>query len=142
MALFDPRRFGDDVERFFNDGFGSLTLTGGYNLNMYETDNEIVVEVEAPMYKPEQVDISIEDQTLTISGHYKNRSEDDEDVSGKRYHYREIVQQSFNRTVTLPVRVKAENAEASFKDGIITVNLPKAEEVKPKKIAVKTTTAE
>ncbi len=139
ITIMDPRSiFNRDVNEMFNDFTNSLTMSS-YSLNMFETDNEITVEVEAPNFKPENVDISIEDQTLTVSGHYKNQQEKEKEESeGRRYHYREIAQQSFTRTVTLPMRVKAEDAEADFQDGIIRITLPKAEEVKPKKIAIKT----
>lgn len=139
ITVMDPRSiFSRDINDVFNDFTSSWTMSS-YSLNMYETDDQIMVEVEAPNFKPEDVDISIEDQTLTVSGHYKNQKEKEQEESeGRRYHYREIAQQSFTRTVTLPMRVKAENAEADFDNGIIRVSLPKAEEVKPKKIAIKT----
>jgi HSP20 family protein len=137
IALMDPRRFlRDDIwDNFLSDGVSAFAMNQ-YSLDMYETDDEVIVEVEAPKFKPEDVDISIEDKTLTISGHSKSESEDED--QGKKYHFREITQQSFSRSIALPVTVKSAEAEAQFTNGIIKITLPKAEEVKPQKIAIRT----
>ena len=92
ITLVDPRKLmRDDIfDNFFSDNFG-LTMQQ-YSLDMYETDQEVVVEVEAPNFKSDDVDISIEDNSLTISGHHKKMTEEEE--SGKKFHFKEIAQQS------------------------------------------------
>lgn len=137
IALMDPRRLmrDDFFDNFWHDSFGSLSLSS-YGLDMYETDNEVVVNLEAPGFNEENVDITIDGDTLTIYGSVSEKEEEG-DKDNKKYYHREISKQSFSRAVTLPARVESEKAEADFENGVITVTLPKAEESKPKKIEVK-----
>jgi len=132
-------------DRFFNDDFfRPFNLTtpawreGTVNslaLDIAETDDSLTVEASLPGFTPEDVEISIHDGVLTIKGEVKREEEKNEE--GK-YHLRERYYGSFHRAVRLPVEVNADAAEASFENGVLHLNLPKAEEVKPKKIAVKT----
>lgn len=136
ITLFDPSRiFSDD---FMNTFFSSTGLDFQYTneLEMYEDENMVVVKLKAPGYTQDDVDITIEDTVLTISGEIEQESE--EEAKGKKYYYKEMKHGSFSRSVTLPVKVKAEEAHAEFKDGIITITLPKSDEIKPKKISIKT----
>ncbi|KXK27249.1 MAG: Spore protein SP21 [candidate division WS6 bacterium OLB20] len=135
ITLFDPSRiFSDD---FMNTFFSSTGLDFQYTneLEMYEDENSVVVKLKAPGYSEEDVEITIEDTVLTISGEVKEETE--EEQKGKKYYYKEMRHGSFSRSVTLPVKVRAEEASASFGNGIITITLPKSEDVKPKKITVK-----
>jgi HSP20 family protein len=109
--------------------FGSTGLT----LDMYETDENLVVTTDMPGVKPENLDISITGDVLTIKG--ETRME--EEVKQENYHRRERRYGAFNRSVTLPVPVDADQAEARFKDGVLTLTIPKAEEAKPKVIKIK-----
>jgi len=91
------------------------------------------VKAVLPGAKPEDVDISITGDTLTIKAEHKEEQE----VKEEDYFYKECRYGTCSRSVTIPVQVKADKAEAVFENGILTLTLPKAEEVKPKQIKVK-----
>ena len=114
---------------------------GGYETNgvrtlaldMYETDDNLIVEAALPGIAPEDVEIAVQDGVLTIKGEIRREAE--ENIT---YHLRErYPYTAFERAITLPVDINADAAEATFKNGILTLVLPKAEEVKPKRIEVK-----
>ena len=98
-----------------------------------ETEGELIVKAELSGMKVEDIDITLTDGLLTIKGERKMEKED------KRENYHRIERQfgSFSRSLNLGVNVKADSIDAGYKDGILTVTLPKAEENKPKKIEVK-----
>ena len=98
-----------------------------------ETDNEIVVKAELPGMNVEDIDIALTDGLLTIKGERKMEKEDKEE----NYHRIERQFGSFSRSLDLGTKVRADGIEAGYKDGILTVTLPKVEESKPKKIEVK-----
>ncbi len=110
---------------------------GQIPVDMYQTANDIVVKASVPGLKPEEVDISITGDTLTIKGEHKEEKETKE----RDYFYREHRYGAFSRSLTIPVPVKADKAEATFENGVLTITLPKAEEVKPKQIKVKAKSA-
>jgi HSP20 family protein len=97
------------------------------------TDKDIVVKASLPGYKPEEVDISVSGNALTIKGEHS----EEEDAKEEDYFFKERRYRSFKRTVSLPREVKSEKAEATFENGVLTLTLPKAEVVKPKQIKVK-----
>lgn len=102
-------------------------------LDVHETEDDLVVTAALPGVKAEDVDISITGQSLSIRGELKA----DEKVERDRYIYRERRFGSFHRQLSLPVRVVGEKATATFEDGLLTLRIPKAEEVKPRQIQVK-----
>jgi HSP20 family protein len=102
-------------------------------VDMYQTANDVVIKAALPGVKPEEVDISITGDTLTIKGEHKAEQE----VKQEDYFYKEHRYGAFSRSIPIPVQVKAEKAEAVFENGVLTLTLPKAEEVKPKQIKVK-----
>ncbi|GMR09958.1 MAG: Hsp20/alpha crystallin family protein [Anaerolineae bacterium] len=104
-------------------------------LDVLQTEDEFVITANIPGIKPEDVDVSVSGDVLTIRGEVTEEKE--EGGEGKTYLLRERRLKSFSRSVTLPVSVNADKAEAKFKDGVLTLTLPKVEEVKPKRIAVK-----
>jgi HSP20 family protein len=99
------------------------------------SDNDTSVSVKAvlPGIKPEDVEITVSEGVLTIRGESREEKKDE----GENYYRREIRYGSFSRSVPLPTRVDQEKAEAGFTDGMLTVTLPKSEDVKPKTIKVK-----
>lgn len=101
-------------------------------LDVYSTDNEIVILAPVPGVKPEDVEISLEGDTLTIKGEIKPPLEN------VNYVFQERAYGPFMRMLTLNVPVEAEKAEATFENGMLTLTIPKAESVKPKTIKVKT----
>jgi len=98
-----------------------------------ETEGEIIVKAELPGMNVEDIDITLTDGLLTVKGERKMEKED------KRKNYHRIERQfgSFSRSLNLGINVKADGIDAGYKDGVLTVTLPKAEEDKPKKIEVK-----
>jgi len=105
----------------------------GLAVDMYQTENDVLVKASLPGVKPEEVDISITGDTITIKGEHKEEQE----VKEEDYLRRERRYASFNRSLEVPVSIKSDKAEATFENGILTLTLPKAEEVKPKQIKVK-----
>lgn len=124
------------LDEFFNTTGLSTMMATQVDVDMYETESEVVIKAKAPGYKEEDVTITTEDNVLTIEGRIQEENEQKE--GGKKYHLKEIRSESFIRSISLPTRVDSEKAEASFENGVITVTLPKMEEVKPKTIAIKT----
>lgn len=130
--LDDVRR---DMERMFDSltGFAGLRTPGVYPaINVSEDANAVYVRAEVPGIKAEDLDIRMENDTLTIAGE-RQRATDDESVS---YHRREREWGAFRRSFSLPTRIDSTLVEANYRDGILTVTLPKAAEARPKQITV------
>ena len=102
------------------------------SVDMYDKKDEIVVKAEVPGIEKENINISISDNTLTIKGETKK----EEEVKEEDYYYSERSYGSFARTLSLPAKVQADKIKASFKNGILEIRLPKAEEAKPKEIKI------
>jgi len=129
MRDFMGRAFDD----FFSRAPGSYEGYGVINLDMVQTDDDVIVKASVPGVKPEEINISVTGDTLTIRGEVK----EDEEIKNANYHIREMRFGSFARSVLLPSQVIADKAKAEFENGILKLTLPKAEEVKPKTITVK-----
>ncbi len=126
------------MDRLFDDAFTRpLSLSGnGWSVpavDMYQTDNEVVVKAALPGIKSDDVQINVTGEVLTIKGESKQKEETKE----KAYHIREQRWGMFERSVVLPTEVVADKAKADFENGILTITLPKADEVKPKIISIK-----
>ena len=122
------------MDRVFDD---SLDYTGGTRtarlpIDAYTTDNEIVVTATIPGANPEDVEITVEGESLTIRGHIAPRLENVNYIFAERFHG------EFSRTLQLNVPVDLDNIEANFDSGVLTLTLPKAEEVRPRVIKVNT----
>lgn len=102
------------------------------SLDVYEDEDKVTVQVELAGLKKEDFAISLQDDTLTISGERKSGSKNGEGESFRS----ERVFGAFSRTVALPAPVQGDKVSASYRDGVLTVVLPKAEEAKPRKIEV------
>ncbi len=100
-------------------------------VDVYSTDNELVVQASVPGLKPDDVKITIEGQTLTIKGETRAP------LDNVEYHLQERRYGPFARTLTLNVPVQADQAEAVFDKGVLTLTIPKAEAVRPKVIKVR-----
>ncbi len=103
-------------------------------VDIYEKDNDVIVEVPVAGVDPEKIEVTVKDNILTIAG----KTEKKEEVKRENYYRKEVREGSFSRSVALPVNVKDDQAEASYKRGVLTIKLPKVEEAKAKKIAIKT----
>ena len=107
--------------------------SGGLPLDVIETDNELVLQLEVPGVDPQNLDVSLSGDVLTISGHkVEERIEE-----RSRHHLAERRYGSFQRSLRLPVPVEAESVEAKSQNGLLTVTLRKAESLRPRKISVK-----
>jgi len=128
----------DTVERLLENGYCSPMMPQNWvpvdtlALDVYETDDAFVVSASLPGIKAEELDVHVEDGVLTVRGETKR----EEKVENARYHWQERWFGQFERSIRLPSHVDAGKVEATLKDGVLTVHVPKAEEVKPKKVAV------
>jgi HSP20 family protein len=123
-----PQRGGlYEEESFTGDAEGQLTI------DVYQTDNEIVIKSTIAGVKPEDLDVSINNDMVTIKGERKN----EEIVNGESYYYQECYWGGFSRSIVLPVDIISDKAEASLKNGILTIRLPKADTTKTKRIQVR-----
>jgi len=128
-----------EMNRMF-DGFFRGTHDEDYTLaswtpavDIVEHDDEYFVKVELPGVNKDDVKLTLENNILTIRGEKKQEKE----TKKENYHRVERSYGAFQRSFTLPSAIKADRIDASYKDGILTVSLPKAEEAKPKQIEVK-----
>jgi HSP20 family protein len=129
------------MDRLFDDALTrpfSLMREGGSNwsplaIDMYHTDNEIVVKATLPGLKAEDVQINVANDILTIKGESKQMDEKKE----KSWHIREQRWGTFERSIMLPTGVQSEQAKADFENGILTITLPKSEQSKPRTITIK-----
>lgn len=101
-------------------------------LDLSESEDAYFVEATVPGYKAENLDITVENNVLYISGEVKQ----DAETNGRTYHHRERVHSRFQRSISLPNSVQADAIKASLNDGILHLEIPKAEEVKPRRISV------
>ncbi len=130
----------DEVNRLFDNFFTGLPerrrglLEGEWapSVDVAETDNEVVVTAELPGVEQDNVDITITDDVLTLKGEKKEEKE----VKEKNYHRIERSYGSFQRSISLPAGVQADKAKATYKDGVLHITVPKAEEAKPKQIKI------
>ena len=128
----------DAMERLFDERFlqpiwplyGEREATPA--LDLYATQEAVIAKVALPGVKPEDVDVTIADDTVTIRGSYQEEKETTE----AGFVHKELSRGSFSRRFAAPTAVKAEAATASFKDGLLTLTLPKTEEVKPKHVKI------
>jgi HSP20 family protein len=134
------RLFGlrDELDRLFETPFGDgargSQLLSLWNpaVDVFEDKDNVIVSAEIPGMKKEDIDVSLHDGALTLSGERKTEAkfENAETCRTERYVGR------FHRTVTMPVSVKNDQVKAQYKDGILTITLPKAEEAKAKQITI------
>ena len=106
---------------------------GTLALDVYETEDSVVVKTAVPGVTPDDIDISISGNTLSISGEAKS----EEEVTEENYIRRERRYGSFSRSIALPEGLDAEKVDATFEDGLLTLTIPKAPEAKAKVIKIK-----
>jgi HSP20 family protein len=118
----------------YSSSSGRTRRAPGYPaMNIWTKDDGLVITAEVPGVSPDDIDISVVGETLTLSGQ-RNPDELDEE---SRYHRQERGYGNFNRSIQLPFPVQVEEVEAEFKDGVLSISMPRAEEDKPRKIVVK-----
>jgi HSP20 family protein len=144
LVHWDPFRdlvfIRDELSRLFGRTFGgteALDPSAGSvwmpSMDVYETEDKIVATLELPGIEPNDVDVSVEDSTLTISG----RREFSNEVKEESFHRVERRYGSFTRAITLPRTADTEQVNANFDNGVLTIEVAKTEMAKPKKIQVK-----
>ncbi|MGB9641272.1 MAG: Hsp20/alpha crystallin family protein [Anaerolineales bacterium] len=125
------------MDRLFDNAFSTWdfedTFVGELPLDVVENDDEYIVKASLPGMNPDDLEITYSGNTLTIKGEIKSEEEEKKGT----YHLRERRYGSFARSITLPSNVKADKIEATYEAGVLKLTLPKAEEAKPKHIAVK-----
>ena len=119
------------LNRFFE--LESEPLPSGFPLDVIESDTEFVVKASVAGFDPENIEITYDDNTLSIKGEVK---EDNENVEEGKYHIRERSFGSFSRSITMSGVIDAENISADTDNGILVVHLPKKPETQPKKISI------
>jgi len=138
-----PFRDLEEMERRFDDLLGWQSLPVAWTrmptqvewlppIEMFEKDDKFIVKAELPGIDKEEIDVSVVGETLTIKGERKAETE----VKEESYHCCERSYGSFVRSITLPSAVDTKKIEASLENGILEVTLPKAAEVKPKKVEI------
>lgn len=136
--LSDLVAFRDAMERMFDErSFRSLWPLGPEHeavpaLDLFTTADAVVAKVALPGVKPEDVDVTIGADLVTISGTFREEAESTE----AGHIHRELSHGTFSRSFTVPTAIKAEAATAQFADGLLTLTLPKTEEVKPRHVKV------
>jgi len=134
-ALNNPFAVSRMFDRMVRDAFGSVAPASTFTpaIDLTETAEAYQLEAALPGWKPEQVDVSIENGVLSLKSEI---AEAEQAADGVTEHVREIRRASFLRRLTLPAEVDADKATAAFADGILTLRIPKAEVVKPKQIRI------
>ena len=127
-------------EKLFDRFWGDTFLTDFFkedntflpSINLSETENEIIVKAEVPGMSKEDMEITLTEGLLTIKGEKKNEHEEKKE----NYHRIESRYGSFSRSIRVPVDLKRDDIDATYKDGVLKIVLPKSESVLPKKIEV------
>ncbi|HVN56337.1 MAG TPA: Hsp20/alpha crystallin family protein [Anaerolineaceae bacterium] len=140
LSRWDPVRDMLSLRRTMDRLLGGETFDEEFNrslnwnlpLDVSENQEEYIVKASLPGVNPDDLDISVDGNTLTIRAEVKA----DEEKKGETYHLRERRYGVFSRSITLPSTVKADAIEASYDNGVLTLKLPKTEEVKPRKIQI------
>ncbi len=124
------------MNRLFDDVFGDFALpsfdgSGGRQMaspkiNVSETDKELQITAELPGVKPDDLEVMVDEDSLTIRGEIKQEREDQD--KDRNYHVRERIEGVFSRTLPLPFRADPSKVQASFRDGVLTITMPKPEQ--------------
>lgn len=132
LDLEFPREIERLLSRPFTRGLGLFTDGWFPMVDIVETKDEVVVKAEIPGMTKEDITVALQDNVLTLRGEKKQEEEE----KGKTFHRVERCHGSFSRSFTLPVAVQAGRVKATYRDGILQIMLPKAEEVKSKEIPI------
>ena len=120
-----------ELDRFFDEDMWMRGFAPAVDVRQ-DKDN-VIAEFQLPSIDPSKVAVTIENDVLTVSG----SSEENHEVKREDYYRKEISRGEFSRSIILPMKVQGDRADAAYDKGFLTITIPKAEEVKPKKIAVK-----
>ncbi len=133
MSLIKWEPFSEFDRLFDAQSFPSLPKIGwDLAVDIYEEKGNVIAKMSLPGIKPEEIDVSIEGDMLTVSG----RREEEKEIKDKDYYSKEIRRGSFSRTSTLPKEVDASKAKAKFEDGILVISMPAIKGAKEKAVKV------
>ncbi len=136
MAIISYRPF-FDLDRFFEDEDWFLPVIPkgkiSPEMDLYETDKEVVAEINAPGIDPEKTEIIIDKDTLKIKGEREEKKEEKK----RDYWRKEIIHQAFERIVKIPVPINEDKVEATYEKGVLKITMPKKEAVEQKGKKVK-----
>jgi HSP20 family protein len=123
-----------ELERMLGTAFEPVGRWSGLypTVNVFDQGEAYVVKAELPGVDPQKIDINVEDDTVTLRGERAFS----EPSKGAAYHRRERGQGQFRRVVRVPGRVAAEETKAQYRDGVLTVTIPKAKEARPRRVAI------
>lgn len=138
LSQYDPlanfpatfRTFEDALARMLNEPRGARPWSP--SVDIYETENELVLKADLPEVKLEDIEVRVENLTLTLKGERKFEKDD----SVKGHHRIERSYGSFERSFTVPATVDSEKVAADYKNGVLTVKLPKKEAAKPRQVKI------
>jgi len=131
----------DEMDRLFDEFFGKTSERFGLevgegvwspDVDISETDNEIIVSAELPGVKKDDIKITLQENVLTLRGEKRQEKE----TKDENFHRVERCYGAFQRSFTLPATVDAKSIKASYKDGVLKIRLPKVEEAKKKEIPI------
>ncbi|HVL32923.1 MAG TPA: Hsp20/alpha crystallin family protein [Actinomycetota bacterium] len=141
MARWEPLRdlvsLQEDLSRLFGGSFGSGDMSVSRSswtpyLDMFENGDAYVVKVDVPGVRPDDVDVTVDQNVLSIRG--ERRSTDE--IKDEAMHRIERRFGAFHRTISLPTTVDIDGIQASYLDGVLTITIPKAEQAKPRRIKI------
>lgn len=124
-----PPEESEEKEEWLPESEGQLTI------DVYQTPSDIVIKSTIAGVAPEDIDVSISNDMVTIKGVRKK----DVTIRPEDYYYQECYWGAFSRSVILPVDIEADKADAAMKNGILTIRLPKVEKIKTRKLKIKAT---
>ncbi len=131
--FFGIRPFRDDLSKLFDFNLEPMTAAWKPKVDLWEQDDKVIVEAECAGLGKDDLDISVEGKTLTIQGEKRNQSE----YAKNGYQYMERSFGTFKRSFGLPSVVNPETIQATYKNGVVRIEMEKREEYKPKKIEIK-----
>lgn len=143
LARWDPFKelssLREEIDRLFDSFFGRKSFFAEQELSfspaidVEETNNSFLIKAEVPGMKKEDIKVAVDEDGITISGERKREKEE----KGKTYHRIERAYGKFKRYIPFPKEVEPDRAKASYKDGILEIEIPKSERAKPKEIEIK-----
>lgn len=133
-SLFSRSLFDDMFDRYLSETNGEFSQMMNVSMDVAETEQAFEVTVDLPGINPDEVDIQIDNNTLTIRGQRDEESEEKDEE--KQFHRVERYRGSFARSVVLPNSINEDETAAEFKDGVLRIMIPKSEEARPRKISI------
>lgn len=133
-GLFSRRLFDDFLEQYLTESNGDFKQMMNVSMDVAETDQAFEITADLPGLKAEDIDLQIDNNTLTIRGQRQEETEKQDEE--KQFHRIERFSGSFSRSVTLPTAISEDETAAEFKDGVLWIIVPKTDDARPRKINI------